>query len=276
MVQLVHRTTAFVPAGLAALSLLAVSVAGTAQAAEVKATYSVTFSGLGIATGSLALRLDGGAYAVKVHIATSGLARIISSEQSIATAKGRIGKSLTPASYELMSRGDRVTEVSMSMRSGNVKSLSAIPELPEREDRVPITGSAKRSITDPLSAALIPVSGKVGPEICKRNLPIFDGWTRYDVRLAYKSTETVKIKGYAGDAIVCSARWVPVAGHRSGTASTNFMRNNRELEAWYVPIADQSIMVPFKVSVKTMKGLLVVQAKQIDGAADTAVAAAGK
>ncbi len=253
-------------AAAVALVALAASTAPAAVAAppasETRAVYDVSFAGFGIAKGSLAVRVERGSYAAKLHISTSGLARIISSEESFATARGRLGTSLSPATYELLSRGDRVTQVSMDIGGGKVRDVIAIPELSERADRVPLRSSHKRGVVDPLSAALLPVSAD-GRKVCDRTLPIFDGWTRYDIRLAYARTEPVKTSGFSGDAVVCSARWVPVAGHRENRESTRFMADNKELEAWFVP-ASETLMLPYKISVQTMKGRLVVTARQID------------
>lgn len=264
------------PAGLrAALAAVAVALAaGQASAAETKAIYDVSFAGFGIAKGSLAIKIDRGSYAAKLHISTSGIARIVSSEESIATVKGRLGRTLRPSSYELMSRGDKVTQVSMGLGGGKVRSLRAIPELSEAEDRVPVTARDKRDVVDPLSAALVPVSGKSGADVCARKLPVFDGWTRYDIDLTYKGTKAVNVPGYTGEAVICGARWVPVAGHRANKDSTKFMAGNRDLEAWFVPAADETLMLPFKISVKTMKGMLVVQARQFGDPAGKGVAQA--
>jgi hypothetical protein len=253
------------PVGVAALGAVLITtpfVVASPSAGETQAIYDVSFMGFGIATGSLAVRVERGAYAAKLHIATAGLARIISSEESYATAKGRLGAKLTPASYELMSRGDRVTQVSMALGGGRVKNLNAIPELAVRKDRVPVTKVHKRDVMDPLSAVLVPASGKTGEEVCDRILPVFDGWTRYDIKLSYKGTKPVDVLGYKGDAVVCGARWVPIAGHREGNKSTQFMESNKDLEAWFVPVTDASIMLPYKISVRTMRGMLVVTARQ--------------
>lgn len=232
------------------------------KAGEVQALYDVSFMGIGIAKGSLAVRVDGRSYAAKLHISTSGLARIISSEESFATSKGRLGARVSPSSYELMSRGEKVTQVSMSLGGGQVRALNAIPELTRREDRVPVTSAHKRNVVDPLSAVLVPAEGAAGAEVCDRTLPVFDGWTRYDIQLSYKDTKPVSVPGYTGDAVVCGARWVPVAGHREGNKSTQFMQANKDLEAWFVPAADAPVMLPYKISVRTMRGMLVVTARQ--------------
>jgi hypothetical protein len=55
---------------------------------------------------------------------------------------------------------------------------------------------------------------------------------------------------------------VPVAGHREGTRSTEYMRDNRDLDVWFVPMDEGKVMLPSKISVKTMRGLLLVVATQ--------------
>ncbi|MBH0237288.1 DUF3108 domain-containing protein [Methylobrevis albus] len=245
-----------------------------ALAAEVKALYDVTFAGIGIAKGTLGVILRGQSYSAKVQISTSGLARIISSEESEATARGSFsGARASPASYELMSRGEKITQVNMSLSGGGVRKLAAHPELSESPDRIPVTNADKRNVVDPLSAVLMPVkkTGDTDGAACNRTLPIFDGWTRYDVKLSYKQTTNVAIEGYSGPAIVCAARWVPVSGHRESRKSTQFMANNRDIEIWLVPVADAPLLVPYKIGVRTMRGMLTVQATRFEGAAGGAV-----
>lgn len=250
---------------VAALSAVPPSGAAVAREGEVQALYAASFMGIGIAKGALSVKVERGAYAAKLHISTAGLARIVSSEESFVDAKGYVGRSLVPSTYELMSRGDTVTQVSMALGGGNVRSLRAIPELVEYDDRVPVTAAAKRRVVDPLSAAILPITRDDKSDdksVCDRTLPVFDGWTRYDINLSYTGTDPVDIPGYKGDAVHCSARWVPVAGHREGTKSTEYMRDNRDLDVWFVPMAEGRVMVPSKISVQTMRGLLLVVATQ--------------
>lgn len=258
-----HRLKGAMAAAAFFVALSAVPLSGAAAAGEgeVQALYAVSFMGIGIAKGALSIKVERGAYAAKLHISTAGLARIVSSEESFVDAKGYVGRSLVPSTYELMSRGDTVTQVTMALGGGNVRSLRAIPELVEYDDRVPVTTAAKRRVIDPLSAAILPVS-RDDKDVCDRTLPVFDGWTRYDIQLSYASTDPVDIPGYKGDAVHCSARWVPVAGHREGTKSTEYMRDNHDLDVWFVPMAEGRVMVPSKISVRTMRGLLLVVATQ--------------
>lgn len=251
--------------GFMAVSGVAAPIDGDARARadEVKALYDVSFMGIAIAKGSLALRVERGAYAAKLHISTAGLARVVSSEESYVDAKGYLGRTMVPASYDLLSRGKRVTQVEMSLSGGNVRGLKAVPQLAHLDNRVPVTYEAKRHVVDPLSAAIVPVStGRIDAKVCDRTLPVFDGWTRYDIALSYSGTEPVAIPGFKGDAIRCDARWVPVAGHLEDSKSTAFMRDNRDISVWFVPIADSKLVIPYKISVQTMRGRLMVTASQ--------------
>ncbi|ODN69873.1 DUF3108 domain-containing protein [Methylobrevis pamukkalensis] len=133
---------------------------------------------------------------------------------------------------------------------------------------MPITAASKRNVVDPLSAVVIPVrsgADATGKAACDRTLPIFDGWTRYDIKLSYKEKQEVKTEGYTGPAVVCQARWVPVSGHRANKKSTQFMKDNRDLEMWLVPASGGKVMLPYRIAVKTMRGMLIVQASRLEG-----------
>ena len=51
-----------------------------------------------------------------------------------------------------------------------------------------------------------------------RRIKVFDGWTRFDVELYFKGMKAVDggADTYAGQVVVCGARFIPVAGHRTG------------------------------------------------------------
>ena len=89
----------------------------------------------------------------------------------------------------------------------------------------------------------------------------------------YQGTKTVETKSYKGTVVVCSARWVPVSGHKRNKESVRYMQNNRALEAWLAPIPGTTLLVPYRVSVGTMRGTMVVEATdlKITGPTVTAV-----
>jgi hypothetical protein len=132
-------------------------------------------------------------------------------------------------------------------------------------NRVPITQAARTNVVDPLSAGLILVAAPgdvMNPESCNRTLPIFDARFRYDVVLSYLRTEAApkKTEGYQGPVLVCQARYVPIAGHRTDRPQVQQLANNRELFVWLAPVAGTRVLVPIKVSIATGIGTMVVEA----------------
>lgn len=250
---------------LAAAVLATLLAAVPAQAeGSARALYEVSFAGFRIARGSLAVTVSGTDYAARVQISTSGIADLVAGEESVASSAGRLrGGRVAPNSYNLFSQGEQTTQVAMVLSSGDVSSLQASPPLSEQPDRVPVTEAHQRDITDPLSATILPVEGDL-EDGCDRTLPIFDGWTRYDITFFFKEMQSVEVDGYSGPAVVCSARWVPIAGHREGRESTRFMAENRDIEGWFIPAGELGVLVPYRIELQTMRGRLVVAATRFE------------
>ena len=53
---------------------------------------------------------------------------------------------------------------------------------------------------------------------------------------------------------------MPIAGHRSLRPSTKFMAENKEISTWLAPVAGTNMMLPVRISVKTMIGTAVIEA----------------
>ena len=117
---------------------------------------------------------------------------------------------------------------SLPQRAGAINCKASIPTSLSRSlttcssSIIPVTASNKTNVVDPLSAFLVPLDQPgvpIGHRACNRTVRVFDGWTRYDVQLYYKETKAIDggSDTYSGRIIVCGARYVPVAGHRSTT-----------------------------------------------------------
>ena len=123
----------------------------------------------------------------------------------------------------------------------------------------------KRNVVDPVGAVILPApaSGPIlSPAACNRTVPIFDGYTRFDINLSYVGERTVSTKGYDGPVAICAARYVPISGHSRDRPATKFMADNKDLEVWLAPIASDQVLFPFRVSVRTMIGTTVVEAQE--------------
>jgi hypothetical protein len=263
---------------LAAAATLAVAAPAAADTAKIGAIYDISFSGLSFAQGKLSLVVDGDAYSAKVAMRPAALARIFSSEKVDAQAAGWLrGAAVLPTRYTMQaSNSEKSSSVRMDLSSGTLKSVSAEPPTKPHRDVVPIQSKHWKGVLDPVSAVVMPVRNAedaTGPAACARTLPIFDGWTRFDVPLSYQGTKTVETKSYKGTVVVCSARWVPVSGHKRNKDSVKYMQNNRALEAWLAPVPGTTLLVPYRISVGTMRGTLVVEATDLKVTGPTVTAA---
>src|SRR5437016_4697548 len=82
---------------------------------------------------------------------------------------------------------------------------------------------------------------------CCQRLPIFDGRQRFDIAMSFKRMERVQAeKGYDGPALVCTALYEPIAGHRPERYAIQYLRATRDIEVWFVPIAGTRMLVPYR------------------------------
>ncbi len=130
--------------------------------------------------------------------------------------------------------------IRMALAGNTVTGVDISPPFEDKPDRVPLGPGDKRNVVDPVGAVILPApaSGPIlSPAACNRTVPIFDGYTRFDINLSYVGERTVSAKGYDGPVVVCAARYVPISGHSRDRPATKFMADNKDLEVWLAPIA---------------------------------------
>src|SRR5262249_55802368 len=152
----------------------------------------------------------------------------------------------------------------MSFNGSNVKDLLVEPPLDQNPDRVPVTDAHRRGVLDPITAAIVPMAGTgdmLGPQACRRTVPIFDGWYRFDLGFVFKRMERVQAdRGYRGPVVVCSMLFRPIAGPRPSRYAIQYLTDQRDMELWLAPVAGTRMLVPFRISIPTLLGTAVLQA----------------
>ncbi|MET0604973.1 MAG: DUF3108 domain-containing protein [Beijerinckiaceae bacterium] len=256
-----------------------------ARAEVLEANYNISLAGITIGRVSIGAQIDRDRYKVDVSARMTGLVGAVTRGAGSATATGHVGQhSPTSSGYALSAQStDGPRTIRVAMAGGSVRAAEMNPPLDDRPDRVPVTPAHKRGVLDPVSALIMPAAGAANgtldPAGCNRTLPIFDGATRFDIVLSYKSTETVQSRGYSGPVLVCSARYVPHAGHRPNRKSVQFMVDNREMETWLAPIGSRRVLIPYRIAVATMIGSAVIEAADFTvqaGSTSTVRAKAGE
>lgn len=253
-------------AGFAAVPLaLALGTDSAWADGRLAAKYSLSISGVEFGRGSVLVQASDAAYEISGTARLTGVARAVSSAKGQAAARGALAEGrMLPRVYAMNADADGKEESArIAMTAGAVKEMDVEPPLKPLPDRVPITQAVLQSVLDPMSGAFAYVPGSVdmlSPAACNRTIPVFDGRQRYDISLHFLRVEQVNTEGYSGPAVVCSARYKPVAGHRPSRYTVKYMVDNKDMFAWLVPIAGTRILAPFRVSVATMIGTAALEA----------------
>lgn len=250
---------------LAAACALTIAGAGFAQASELRANYTVRLFGLSLGSATFSGVIGERDYELVLRARLNGLARVVSDARGVAQSSGNIRDGrILPNGYATVSSNSRESRtVRMRLAAGAVQAVEISPPIPERPDRVPLRQTHTQAVLDPLSALLAPVAAGAnltGPAACDRKLPVFDGYTRFDVTLRYAGVRTVETRGFRGQAVVCRARYRPVAGHRANRRETQFMVNNSNMEVWLAPVPGTRVLAPFRIAVATQAGMLEIDA----------------
>jgi hypothetical protein len=253
---------------LAAVGMSA-ALSGTvgAHADVLHATYRVSLIGLPIGSVNLNADLSPTSYTIGADAKLTGLAKLFTNGHGASAGKGAIVQGrVSPATFATIASSSNMTRTIRMVLAGNaVTGIDISPPFQDKPDRVPLGPGDKRNIVDPVGAVILPApaSGSMlSPAACNRTVAIFDGYTRFDVNLTYVGERTVSAKGYDGPVAVCAARYVPISGHSRDRPATKFMADNKDLEVWLAPIASDHVLIPFRVSVRTMIGTAVIEAQE--------------
>jgi len=257
-------------AGVAAVvSVIAFAPAPCRAQGKLDASYTASLAGVPVGSGGLNVDVGSQEYAASGNGQVEGLIRMFSGGgRGSVAAQGRLNREHpAPASYRAtVSTGQLDYNVHMVLQGGNVKELTAEPPLVPAPDRVPVTDAHRRGIMDPVTAVIMPVDGSgdvLSAAACNRVLPIFDGHQRFNIALKFKRMDHVKAEaGYEGPVVVCNAAYQPVAGHRPGRFAVKYLQQQTDIEVWLAPIAGTHLVAPFRVSVPTLFGTAVVEARR--------------
>ena len=235
---------------------------------RVEARYTAALAGIPIGRGTWVIDIGADQYTTAASGRAGGVLRLFANGEGTGAARGAVNRGRLVAgtfSSAYTTRHDSY-DVRMGLAGGAVKDLKTDPPYEPSPDRVPLTDAHRRGVVDPMTGSLLRVPGSadpVGPEACRAGGAVFDGRMRYELKLDYKRMEHVRAeRGYAGPAVVCAVYFTPVAGYIPDRAVIKHLAAQRNIEAWFAPIAGTRILVPFRMTVPTPFGTGVLEATQ--------------
>jgi hypothetical protein len=273
----VHWSVTWISRSLSVASAAVVTVCflGSSASAQGKldARYIATLAGVPIGKGAWVIEIGEDQFTAAASGMTTGLLRVFATGQGNGASRGAVrGDNLLPTTYVSTVNNDtRVEELRIVLNAGTVKELVIDPPTTPNPARIPLTDAHRRGVIDPMSAALIRVSGNgdpVSPEACRRTIPVFDGRMRFDLQLSFKRIEKVQAhKGYQGPVAVCGVQFVPLAGYVPERPAIKYLVAQQDMEIWLAPIPGTRIVVPYRISLQTPLGQGVLEATQFVAAA---------
>jgi hypothetical protein len=111
-----------------------------------------------------------------------------------------------------------------------------------------------------MAAAFILKGGKLDASLCNRQMQIFTGTERFNLKLSYAKDDeaTSKRTGYQGPVVLCNVRYSPISGHYTSSEVTQDLVSKERILVWYAPLATPGYFIPYRALVTTESGDLSV------------------
>jgi hypothetical protein len=221
--------------------LLGLSLAaGTARAQgplEIDAEYSASVWAIPVGRVALSAELGENTYTARAVSQAAGLAALFSDVRIESEVAGAIEAGRArPQSYAHDEfNGAKHRRIDMSF-DGRVARSVAAPDFSSWGE--PPASEADRSgAIDPMTAVLMLAEAMTGDAPCSGVLPVFDGRLRYDFDLRARGRETVRTRGWRGEALVCDAYYRPISGY-TDEQRPEPRELRHPLTFWLAPLAD--------------------------------------
>lgn len=225
--------------------------------------FSVKFGGIEVGVAKFKIKFDDNSYSLTGTGNTTGLVEWLApSKGKFKSAGAMIEDQLSPKTHLVSVKERKKKEESVKLSFANDRVTDIKIKANKKRKRVapryvPLEAKHMASVIDPVSTLIVPMSGqaaKSGKQVCAQNFPVFDGETRYNIKLRYKSTKKITTKGYDGHAYVCQMRYIPVAGHKKDHRNIKEMAKNKNMEIWLAPMEGVSVFTPIKIVIGTKYG----------------------
>ena len=242
---------------------------------KLHAIYKVHFAGMDLGKFKTWVDFTGNQYSIKsrTNLELGFIVRgLFFKLDGSATSSGTLGSQLArPAVYSLTYKTKKNSgRMKMDFSDNVVSQVTSQPPMRPNPKSVEVTRHDVTNVLDPLSALFVPTSSKRGgldATVCNQQIAIFDGKHRFNLTLSHKKTVRVKKRGrrgYKGPALICRVIYAPVSGHRPDNEGLEFMRKNRNIEAWFIPVPGTLVYVPYHISMPTPYGLATATSTVFD------------
>lgn len=225
--------------------------------------YTLALAGVPLAQSRFESILDGNRFTIRGKASSAGLASLFDSTAGNTKVSGRfVGDRARPDRFDLQYKsGDQTRVTKVSFVNGAAAKTTNTPASRKPKNWIAVKPDDLRQVHDPLSATLIRTDDP--NQVCSRVLRIYDGQFRMDLVLSPESAGPVP--GYDGEAVTCSAQFVPVSGYQSTNRSIRYVKENAKISISFAEFGETGIYAPVRATIGTMIGTLTVSATHTKG-----------
>jgi hypothetical protein len=229
---------------------------------KLSAAYKVRFAGLPLGTFEIWTNLSKSSYSMLGRGDFTFLLSVLFELKGTTQSSGAITSAgVDPSAFSFKFKSKKQNGwLDMKFAGGKVTKVASEPVMINHENSVPVTDRDITGVLDPLSALFMTSRSKtdeVNGSVCAQRIPIYDGKYRFDLVLSHKQTVRVVREGnngYEGPAVVCRVKYVPVAGHRPGNSTVEFMARTDDIEIWLIPLRHERMYAPYHLVMPTPYG----------------------
>ena len=263
-----HRL-AFWGAGLLAMLLFygPASAADAAWPSDVATRYKLKFNGFDVGSYTFQSRFDGKTYAASSSADVSALFGAFKWKGNIESRGLLAQQGPQPQTYQMNYKAKKKQgSVTLGFEKGVIKSVTLVPNKPPNPETVPVTTDhLKVGVFDPMTTILA-MTHASSAKPCDKKIPVFDGKARFDLVMSYKGQEKVadkKPSGQPGQLVVCTVKYVPIAGHKPKDFENPWV-DYGGIEIALRPVPSAHVYVPYRITISTSIGAAVMQAENIN------------
>lgn len=242
-----------------------ISQNAAARAEDVYATqYRISLIGLTIARANTQTRIGVNDYSLTGDFASSGIARIFDQTDGSLSIKGKVSKDrFSPSAYHLEYQHKKKSKSTrIGFNKAGVTGTQNKPAVKKRNPWVELTAAHLQNVVDPITAMMI--RAKNPKDVCTGTLKTFDGQTRVDLRLSYQGTGKYSTKGFKGETVECTARFVPLGGYQKDKESINYLANKSKISISFATLGKSGIYAPVEARIGTKIGTVKVSATRFE------------
>ncbi len=227
--------------------------------------YRVSLAGLPIARADFKTEVTGKQFTIRGDITSAGLADLVTSIDAKTDVTGVVNDSKLQATHYTLfyKSGKRERTYDVAYTNGNVTSNTITPEPKRPGTWVPITESDLKSVLDPISGMIFPITPSLN--LCNQTLAVFDGEMRMDLKLSPKGSHPFSTEGFKGKTIACGVRFTPKSGYKSTRKDYLYLAKSDNMEIWFAKADTMNVYAPVYVRIPTQYGTVTITAVKYGG-----------